>query len=344
MFPLTHSQKDQAFESRNPIFSPDALFCEEERFEEDVGGWSRFQTDDYAEISVLKKPLLTFLESDLFWEDDELLALLSKEKDIGCVDLDQSLMLARNEAVDWMLKVIRHYGFNALTAVLAVNYFDRFISGVCFQRDKPWMSQLAAVACVSIAAKVEEIQVPLLLDLQVAETKFLFEAKTIQRMELLVLSTLQWRMNLVTPISFIDHIIRRFKLMTNLHWEFLGLCERLILSVIADSRLLQYLPSVVATAIMFTVIKEIEPCNAMKYKNELVCLLQISKEKVDECYNLIIELTGGKRNKQHCQHPKRKYEPEPGSPNGVIDAYFTSDSSNDSWAVCFSPHKRTRIH
>lgn len=171
MFPLTHSQKDQAFESRNPIFSPDALFCEEERFEEDVGGWSCFQTDDYAEMSVIKKPLLTFLESDLFWEDDELLALISKEKEIvlgsGCVDLDESLMLARNEAVDWILKVIRHYGFNALTAVLAVNYFDRFISGVCFQRDKPWMSQLAAVACVSIAAKVEEIQVPLLLDLQV---------------------------------------------------------------------------------------------------------------------------------------------------------------------------------
>ncbi|XP_019194925.1 PREDICTED: cyclin-D3-1-like [Ipomoea nil] len=338
MFPLTHSQKDQAFESQDPIFSPDGLFCEEERFE----------PNDYAEISVLKKPL-TFLESDLFWEDDELLALLSKEKEIGlgsgCVDLDESLMLARNEAVDWMLKVIRHYGFNALTAVLAVNYFDRFISGVCFQRDKPWMSQLAAVACVSIAAKVEEIQVPLLLDLQVAETKFLFEAKTIQRMELLVLSTLQWRMNLVTPISFIDHIIRRFKLMTNLHWEFLGRCERLILSVIADSRLLQYLPSVVATAIIFTVMKEIEPCNAMEYKNELVCLLQISKEKVVECYNLIIELTGGKRNKKHCQHLKRKYESEPpGSPNGVIDAYFTSDSSNDSWAVCFSPHKRTRIH
>ncbi|PHT71053.1 Serine/threonine-protein kinase CTR1 [Capsicum annuum] len=43
----------------------------------------------------------------------------------------------------------------------------RFISGFCFQKDKPWMRQLAAVVCLSIAAKMEETQVPLLLDLQV---------------------------------------------------------------------------------------------------------------------------------------------------------------------------------
>ncbi|KAM3202462.1 hypothetical protein P3L10_030086 [Capsicum annuum] len=40
------------------------------------------------------------------------------------------------------------------------------------------MSQLAAVACLSIAAKIEETQVPILLDLQVADTRFVFEAKT----------------------------------------------------------------------------------------------------------------------------------------------------------------------
>ena len=31
----------------------------------------------------------------------------------------------------------------------------------------PWMSQLAAVTCLSLAAKDKEIQVPFLLDLQV---------------------------------------------------------------------------------------------------------------------------------------------------------------------------------
>jgi cyclin D1/2/4 len=34
-----------------------------------------------------------------------------------------------------------------------------------------------------------------------------FEARTIQRMELLVLSTLKWRMQAVTPFSYIDYFL-----------------------------------------------------------------------------------------------------------------------------------------
>lgn len=37
----------------------------------------------------------------------------------------------------------------------------------------------------------------------------MFEARTIRRMELLVLSTLRWRMLAVTPFSFIDHFLRK---------------------------------------------------------------------------------------------------------------------------------------
>ncbi|KAL1326428.1 hypothetical protein AAHE18_13G228000 [Arachis hypogaea] len=43
---------------------------------------------------------------------------------------------------------------------------DRFLLSFHFQREKPWMIQLASVTCISLAAKVEETQVPLLLDLQ----------------------------------------------------------------------------------------------------------------------------------------------------------------------------------
>ena len=43
--------------------------------------------------------------------------------------------------------------------------------------------------------------------MQVGEAKSIFEAKTIQRMELLVLGTLKWRMQAVTPFSFIDHFL-----------------------------------------------------------------------------------------------------------------------------------------
>lgn len=144
-----------------------------------------------------------------------------------------------------------------------------------------------------------------------AETKYVFEAKTIQRMELLVLSTLKWKMHPITPLSFLDHIIRRLGLKTHLHWEFLKRCERLLLCAISgkfhfhqpkgqnqdtafcvfclfsfltigcfpflDSRSIHYLPSVLATATMMHVIDQVELFNPIDYQNQLLGVLKISK-------------------------------------------------------------------
>ncbi|GFZ18783.1 similar to CYCLIN D3;3 [Actinidia rufa] len=312
------ASQDRETQMQNPMLVLDALYCEEE----DLG---ECDLDEGSE-SVMG-PLISS-ENYFDCEDNELMGLL---------------MVARREAVDWMLRVVAHYGFTVVTSVLAVNYFDGFVSSLQFQRDKPWMSQLAAVACLSLAAKVEETQVPLLLDLQVEESKCVFEAKTIQRMELLVLSTLEWKMNPITPLSFVDYVLRRLRLKTPLQLEFLRRCERLLLSVITDSSFVCYLPSVLAAAIMLHVIKEIGPYNALDCQNELLDVLKMSRDKVDDCYKLIVELP---RN-----HHKRRYRSIPNSPDGVIDAYLSCDSSNDSWAVASrissSPEpmfKKSRVH
>lgn len=167
--------QEQETQSQNVPFFLDGLYCEEERFgDDDDDGEVEEEASENEKCDRDKKLSLfplTLLEHDLFWEDDELCSLISKEELThhcysGLIS-DGFLMVARNKSVEWMLKVNAHYGFSALTAVLAVNYFDRYLSSSCFQRDKPWMSQLAAVACLSLAAKVEETHVPLLLDLQV---------------------------------------------------------------------------------------------------------------------------------------------------------------------------------
>jgi len=44
---------------------------------------------------------------------------------------------------------------------------------------------------------------------QVEQVEHVFEAHTIQRMELLVLSTLEWRMCVVTPFSYIDYFFHK---------------------------------------------------------------------------------------------------------------------------------------
>ncbi|KAG5153063.1 hypothetical protein JHK84_029535 [Glycine max] len=354
---------DQLEHNENVSSVLDALYCDEGKWEEEEEEKEEEEDEGENESEVTTNtatclfPLL-LLEQDLFWEDEELNSIFSKEKvqheeaygynnlnsdddnnnnnnSNNNVHLDSCLSQPRREAVEWMLKVNAHYGFSALTATLAVTYLDRFLLSFHFQREKPWMIQLVAVTCISLAAKVEETQVPLLLDLQVQDTKYLFEAKTIQRMELLVLSTLKWKMHPVTPLSFLDHIIRRLGLRTHLHWEFLRRCEHLLLSVLLDSRFVGCLPSVLATATMLHVIDQIQHSGGIEYKTQLLSVLKISKEKVDECYNAILQLS--KANKYGHNNinntSKRKYEQIPSSPSGVIDAAFCSDGSNDSWAV-----------
>lgn len=83
--------------------------------------------------------------------------------------------------------------------------------------------------------------------LQVMDTEYLFEPKNIQKMELLVMSTLNWKMNPVTPISFLDHIIRRLGLKTHLHWDFVKKCEDLIVSLVSGNLLVKANLSLILT-------------------------------------------------------------------------------------------------
>lgn len=146
-------------------FCLESLYCEEE-----VGIESLEEENELVDV---KDQNFSVLQQDLYWDDEELVSLFSKEKQTHLYSHDNGKQIehacvVRREVVDWMLKVKAHYGFSALTAVLSINFFDRLmLSSLNFQDDKPWMIHLAAVTCVSLAAKVDEVQVPLLLDLQV---------------------------------------------------------------------------------------------------------------------------------------------------------------------------------
>ncbi|CAN1851712.1 Serine/threonine protein phosphatase 2A regulatory subunit B''beta [Linum perenne] len=180
---------------------------------------------------------LSFHDDD---DDEELCSLFDKERGVE-LKMAARNPVARRRAVEWIVKVNNHYGFSTLTAFLAINCLDRFIAGPCYE--KPWTIQLVAVGCLSLAAKVEETDVPLLLDLQIDRTRYLFEAKTVQRVELLILSELGWRMHHVTPISFMDHIVERMRLK--------------------DARSVRYRPSVLATATVMHVTDQVDRFNSI---------------------------------------------------------------------------------
>lgn len=150
----------------------DTLFCEEDHFDCSQNSFLSEEDEEdscSSHQSLNFEPFLKLFEQDSLLENEELKALLYKEEEKELYQQIPSLAKPRREVVQWMLKVIAYYSFSSLTAVLAVSYLDRFLNRFQPHSDKPWMFQLAAVTCLSVAAKVDETDVPLLLDLQVCE-------------------------------------------------------------------------------------------------------------------------------------------------------------------------------
>lgn len=128
-----------------------------------------------------------------------------------------------------------------------------------------------------------------LLWFQVEKSEYVFRPKSIQKMELLVLSLLDWKMNPVTPLSFMNHIIKMVPLGDHQHLEFSALFKHRVLSLLSDFKLVHYRPSVISAAVTLDVMKHMDfgGENLDSCKNELCGVLQFNKEKLEACYQLI---------------------------------------------------------
>ncbi|KAL5725270.1 hypothetical protein ACHQM5_008431 [Ranunculus cassubicifolius] len=155
---------------------------------------------------------------------------------------------ARQDFISWILKVQAFYGFQALTVYLSVNYMDRFLASRVLPQTSGWPLQLLSIACLSLAAKMEEPLVPSLLDLQVEGTKYFFEPRTIRRMEFLVLDTLNWKLRSITPFTFIDFFASKVDSTGTCIGFLISRATEIILATIKETRFLQYPQSSVAAA------------------------------------------------------------------------------------------------
>ncbi|KAM1052909.1 hypothetical protein FF1_000433 [Malus domestica] len=232
---------------------------------------------------------------------------------------------ARREAFDWIWKAHSHYNFGPLCVWLSMNYLDRFLSLYELPRGKAWAVQLLAVACLSIAAKVEETSVPQSVDIQVGDPKFVFEAKTILRMELLVMSTLKWRMHACSAYSFIDCFLS--KISDDQYPLLSSICrsEQLILSTIRGIDFLEFRPSEIAAAVAICISGEIQ-AQAVDIDKAISCFEHVDKERVLKCVELIkdLSLISGSANRGSASGPS-----VPQSPDGVLDAACLSYKSDE---------------
>lgn len=226
--------------------------------------------------------------------DDSIAEFIEQERKfvpgIDYVERFQSRVLdasAREESVAWILKVQRFYGFQPLTAYLSVNYLDRFIYCRGFPVANGWPLQLLSLACLSLAAKMEEPLVPSILDLQVEGAKYIFEPRTIRRMEFLILSVLDWRLRSVTPFSFIGFFAHKIDSTGTYTGFLISRATQIILSNIQEASLLEYWPSCIAAATILCAASDLSNFSLINAEHAESWCDGLSKEKITSCYRLV---------------------------------------------------------
>lgn len=113
----------------------------------------------------------------------------------------------RTTLLDWLNEVCQAYGLTRQTYYLAMDFFDRYLS---LKSDMPKKHlQLLGITCLFIAAKIEEIFPPKLGRFAFVCDGACSESEILGK-ELVVLSTLNWELYPLTPISWLNVYIQNY--------------------------------------------------------------------------------------------------------------------------------------
>ncbi|KAG6705420.1 hypothetical protein I3842_07G178200 [Carya illinoinensis] len=180
------------------------------------------------------------------------------------------------------------FRFRFQTAYLSMTYFDRFLSRRSIDSENLWAIRLLSVACLSLAAKMEELKVPVLSEYLLED--YNFDSEVIQRMELLVLSTLEWRMCSITPFPFLYFFINKFY-EESPPSNIVSRTVQIILAIMREVNLMGHRPSAVAAAAALLALDDRFTRRALELKmNSISHRRFLEVDDVFSCYNTMRRL------------------------------------------------------
>ncbi|KZV22963.1 hypothetical protein F511_38314 [Dorcoceras hygrometricum] len=201
---------------------------------------------------------------------------------------------ARLDAIKWILDAKGLFGFHSSTAYLSMIYFDRFFSRRWIDDEKLWAIRLLSVASLSLAAKMEECEVPGLSEYHTDE--YNFEGHVIQKMELLVLNTLEWRMSYATPFAYLNYFTTKFCGEFR-HKELITRAIDLLLAVMEEIDVSEHRPSVIAAAAVLAAYDIQLTKKLFEIKiNAIPSWGHLEKENTFSCYSLLQKIAMLKSN------------------------------------------------
>ncbi|KAJ6878254.1 cyclin-D6-1 [Populus alba x Populus x berolinensis] len=278
---------------------------------------------------------LDTIPSDLFLIESDHMPCNNYLNTLKEMDFDGSF---RGEAIASVLRV--SCNFDPSLSYLAVNYLDRLLSSQGIPQPKPWLFRLLAVACVSLAAKMKEAEF-YISDIQ-GDGGFVFDSQTIQKMEVLILGALNWRMRSITPFSFISFFISLFKPKDPpLRQALKARASEIIFKAQNDINLLEFKPSLIAASALLYASHELFPMQFLCFRKAISNCSHVNKENLLQCYNAMQEIAmDGYRSQfdvvSSSETPVNVLDQhfsssETEKTNGTIEAISTN-SSNKIWA------------
>ncbi|KAK5792086.1 putative cyclin-D6-1 [Gossypium arboreum] len=227
---------------------------------------------------------------------DTISTIFSSESDhMPCLNYLQCLKTSdfhvsfRQEAMSLVFQAQYCCNLDPYTPYLAVTYMDRFISKQEIPQGNPWVLRLLVIACISLAAKMKDIHF-CYSNFQ-REEGFIFDASTIQRMELLVLDALNWRMRTITPFSFICFFISLFELKDPpLIQALKDRATHIIFQAGNETNLLEFKPSTIAASALLMASHELLPLQFPSFKASILCCEFVNEEKLLICFNAVMEM------------------------------------------------------
>ncbi|KAL3753771.1 hypothetical protein ACJRO7_001070 [Eucalyptus globulus] len=188
--------------------------------------------------------------------DAELAICLEKERGympesgyVECLEA-KGLVFARTRVMQWLIKCRSRLKLSYGTMFLAANYFDRFVSICKCQEWKHWIVELVSIACLSVASKFNETLSTLSLhEIQMEDLDHSFQSSTIQRMELMLLQMLGWRLGPITAYSYVELLTCNSDFLTShLQEQFITKVNDLLLHSLLDINFVDFRPSVIAAS------------------------------------------------------------------------------------------------
>ncbi|KAL5713636.1 hypothetical protein ACHQM5_015692 [Ranunculus cassubicifolius] len=241
------------------------------------------------------------------------------------------LHCARFDAIQWILQTKSLLGFCFQTAYLAITYFDQFLSKRSIEGEQIWAIRLLSVACLTIAAKMEECRVPALSEFSIDD--YSFENKVIQRMELLVLNTLEWRMASITPLAYLHCFITKLSDESSLK-DLVSRSVEHVLAFVKEINIMNQRPSTIAAAAVLAASNKGLTIDMVELKtNSLPLDGSLHNVDVFACYNLMLEL----------EVEKTKTPTFVVSPDLSLNHSSSTDVIEDSFFASVSRTKRRRL-